>query len=261
MRGCAAGTFTARDATMSLLTGEWKHLRRTPPGGRPADAPASPANHLHLRRLPGKGEEKTFASGDGPPSFFDPAPPPWVLAAPIETPLPLPAPERHAPERHAPERNARGRSSMDAVAALTSLKRSLVSDFTQTEQRERGSRSRRARAHEPKAARGHDRQPPTHALDVRTRRDRTWCAQVAAKLPMSIEVMSYRQLKNFYPLVFGGKTTNSNNKGWLYRVIKARYEEGDDEVDKSKEEETDAGTRPRRGKRVNTAPVVSAGAA
>ena len=130
MRGCAAGTFTARDATMSLLTGEWKHLRRTPPGGRPADAPASPANHLHLRRLPGKGEEKTFASGDGPPSFFDPAPPPWVLAAPIETPLPLPAPERHAPERHAPERNARGRSSMDAVAALTSLKRSLVSDFT-----------------------------------------------------------------------------------------------------------------------------------
>ena len=40
--------------------------------------------------------------------------------------------------------------------------------------------------------------------------------------------MSYRQLKNFYPLVFGGKTTNSNNKGWLYRVIKARYEEGDD---------------------------------
>jgi hypothetical protein len=78
---------------------------------------------------------------------------------------------------------------------------------------------------------------------------------------MSIEVMSYRQLKNFYPLVFGGKTTNSNNKGWLYRVIKARYEEGDDEVDKSKEEETDAGTRPRRGKRVNTAPVVSAGAA
>ena len=81
------------------------------------------------------------------------------------------------------------------------------------------------------------------------------------KLPMSIEVMSYRQLKNFYPLVFDGKTTNSNNKGWLYRVIKARYEEGDDEVDKSKEEETDAGTRPRRGKRVNTAPVVSAGAA
>jgi len=80
-------------------------------------------------------------------------------------------------------------------------------------------------------------------------------------LPSSIEVMSYRELKNFYPLVFGGKTTNSNNKGWLYRVIKARYEEGDDEVDKSKEEETDAGARPRRGKRVNTAPVVSAGAA
>ena len=66
LRSCAAGTFTARDATMSLLTGEWKHLRRTPPGGRPADAPASPANHLHLRRLPGKGEEKTFASRDGP---------------------------------------------------------------------------------------------------------------------------------------------------------------------------------------------------
>ena len=247
LRGCAAGTFTARDATMSLLTGEWKHLRRTPPGGRPADAPASPANHLHLRRLPGKGEEKTFASGDGPPRFFDPVPPPWVLAAPIETPLPLPAPERHA----------RGRSSMDAVAALTSLKRSLVSDFTQTEQGGSAGRVSGGRART-------SRKPREDTIDSHL----PLMSEPAAtepgalpKLPMSIEVMSYRELKNFYPLVFGGKTTNSNNKGWLYRVIKARYEEGDDEVDKSKEEETDAGARPRRGKRVNTAPVVSAGAA
>ena len=247
LRGCAAGTFTARDATMSLLTGEWKHLRRTPPGGRPADAPASPANHLHLRRLPGKGEEKTFASGDGPPRFFDPAPPPWVLAAPIETPLPLPAPERHA----------RGRSSMDAVAALTSLKRSLVSDFTQTEQGGSagvvpGGRARTRRKPREDTIDSH---LPLMSEPAATE------PGALPKLPMSIEVMSYRELKNFYPLVFGGKTTNSNNKGWLYRVIKARYEEGDDEVDKSKEEETDAGTRPRRGKRVNTAPVVSAGAA
>ena len=247
LRGCAAGTFTARDATMSLLTGEWKHLRRTPPGGRPADAPSSPANHLHLRRLPGKGEEKTFASGDGPPRFFDPVPPPWVLAAPIETPLPLPAPERHA----------RGRSSMDAVAALTSLKRSLVSDFTQTEQggsagRVPGGRARTSRKPREDTTAGH---LPLMSEPAATE------SGALPKLPMSIEVMSYRELKNFYPLVFGGKTTNSNNKGWLYRVIKARYEEGDDEVDKSKEEETDAGARPRRGKRVNTAPVVSAGAA
>tara|TARA_B110000003_G_scaffold9559_1_gene9839 strand:- start:1943 stop:2707 length:765 start_codon:yes stop_codon:yes gene_type:complete len=249
LRGCAAGTFTARDATMSLLTGEWKHLRRTPPGGRPADAPASPANHLHLRRLPGKGEEKTFASGAGPPRFFDPAPPPWVLAAPIETPLPLPAPERHAPEWHAPERNARGRSSMDAVAALTSLKRSLVSDFTQTEQ---GARTSRKPREDTTAS-----HLPSMSEPVTTE---PGAPKSLPKLPMSIEVMSYRQLKDFYPLVFGGKTTNSNNKGWLYRVIKARYEEGD-EVEKPKEEETDAGTRPRRGKRVNTAPVVSAGAA
>ena len=253
LRGCAAGTFTARDATMSLLTGEWKHLRRTPPGGRPADAPASPANHLHLRRLPGKGEEKTFASGDGPPHFFDPAPPPWVLAAPIETPLPLPAPERHAPERHAPERHARGRSSMDAVAALTSLKRSLVSDFTQTEQ----GRARTSRKPREDTAASHLHMPSMSEPAA----TEPGAPKSLPELPMSIEVMSYRQLKNFYPLVFGGKTTNSNNKGWLYRVIKARYEEGDDEVDKSKEEETDAGTRPRRGKRVNTAPVVSAGAA
>ena len=256
MRGCAAGTFTARDATMSLLTGEWKHLRRTPPGGRPADAPSSPANHLHLRRLPGKGEEKTFASGYLPPRFFDPAPPPWVLAAPIETPLPLPAPERHAPERHAPERHARGRSSMDAVAALTSLKRSLVSDFTQTEQGGSagvvpGGRARTSRKPREDTIDSH---LPLMSEPAATE------PGALPKLPMSIEVMSYRQLKDFYPLVFGGKTTNSNNKGWLYRVIKARYEE-DDEVDKSKEEETDAGTRPRRGKRVNTAPVVSAGAA
>lgn len=250
LRGCAAGTFTARDATMSLLMGEWKHLRRTPPGGRPADAPASPANHLHLRRLPGKGEEKTFASGDGPPSFFDPAPPPWVLAAPIETPLPLPAPERHA----------RGRSSMDAVAALTSLKRSLVSDFTQTVQggsagRVPGGRARTSRKPREDTTASH---LPLMSEPAATE---PGAPKSLPKLPMSIEVMSYRQLKNFYPLVFGGKTTNSNNKGWLYRVIKARYEEGDDEVEKSKEEETDAGARPRRGKRVNTAPVVSAGAA
>ena len=258
MRGCAAGTFTARDATMSLLTGEWKHLRRTPPGGRPADAPSSPANHLHLRRLPGKGEDKTFASGYRPPRFFDPAPPPWVLAAPIETPLPLPAPERHAPERHAPERHAperhaRGRSSMDAVAALTSLKRSLVSDFTQTEQ----GRARTSRKPREDTAASHLHMPSMSEPAA----TEPGAPKSLPELPMSIEVMSYRQLKNFYPLVFGGKTTNSNNKGWLYRVIKARYEEGDDEVDKSKEEETDAGTRPRRGKRVNTAPVVSAGAA
>lgn len=255
LRGCAAGTFTARDATMSLLTGEWKHLRRTPPGGRPADAPSSPANHL--RRLPGKGEEKTFASGDGPPRFFDPAPPPWVLAAPIETPLPLPAPERHAPEPHAPERHARGRSSMDAVAALTSLKRSLVSDFTQTEQRGSAGRVPGGRARTSRKPR-----EDTTASHLPSMSEPAATEPGALpKLPMSIEVMSYRQLKDFYPLVFGGKTTNSNNKGWLYRVIKARYEEGDDEVHKSKEEETDAGTRPRRGKRVNTAPVVSAGAA
>ena len=255
MRGCAVGTFTARDATMSLLTGEWKHLRRTPPGGRPADAPASPANHLHLRRLPGKGEEKTFASRDGAPNFFfDPAPPPWVLAAPIETPLPLPAPERHALEPHAPERHARGRSSMDAVAALTSLKRSLVSDFTQTEQGGSAGTSRKPRE-DTTASHLH---LPSMSEPAATE---PGAPKSLPKLPTSIEVMSYRQLKDFYPLVFGGKTTNSNNKGWLYRVIKARYEEGDDEVDKSKEEETDAGTRPRRGKRVNTAPVVSAGAA
>ena len=211
LRGCTAGTFTARDATMSLLTGEWKHLRRTPPGGRPADAPASPANHLHLRRLPGKGEEKTFASGDGPPSFFDPAPPPWVLAAPIETPLPLPAPERHAPEWHAPERNARGRSSMDAVAALTSLKRSLVSDFTQTEQGGRvpGGRARTSRKPREDTTASHLHMPSMSEPAA----TEPGAPKSLPKLPMSIEVMSYRQLKNFYPLVFGRQDDEQQQQG------------------------------------------------
>ena len=147
---------------------------------------------------------------------------------------------------------------MDAVAALTSLKRSLVSDFTQTEQAGRvpGGRARTSRKPREDTTASHLHMPSMSEPAA----TEPGAPKSLPKLPMSVEVMSYRQLKNFYPLVFGGKTTNSNNKGWLYRVIKARYEEGD-EVDKSKEEETDAGTRPRRGKRVNTAPVVSAGAA
>ena len=103
---------------MSLLMGEWKHLRRTPPGSVPADAPASPTNHLHLRALPGR-ESKSSATGDGPPSFFSSALP--LLEPPIETPLPLPVPPLNP-------RRARGRASIDAVTALTELKRSLDFD-------------------------------------------------------------------------------------------------------------------------------------
>ena len=181
MRGCAAGTFTARDATMSLLTGEWKHLRRTPPGGRPADAPASPANHLHLRRLPGKGEEKTFASGDGPPQLLRPRSSSVGARGPHRDPSPS-SRARAARTRAARTRAERARQVLHGRGRgphqLEALPR-----FRLYANGAGRSRSRRARAHEPKAARGHDRQPPTHALDVRTRRDRTWCAQVAAKAP------------------------------------------------------------------------------
>ena len=68
--------------------------------------------------------------------------------------------------------------------------------------------------------------------------------------------------QDHYPLVFG-KATNSNNKGWLYRVIKARYmnPEVEGREDVTAEEDGTAAARPRRRKRVDYLAVVSAGAA
>ena len=65
-----------------------------------------------------------------------------------------------------------------------------------------------------------------------------------------------------HPLV-SGKATNSNNKGWLYRVIKALYmnPEVEGREDVTAEEDGTAAARPRRRKRVDYLAVVSAGRA
>ena len=167
---------------MSLLMGEWKHLRRTPPGGVPADAPASPPNHLHLRALPGR-ESKSFAKGDGPPSFFSSALP--LLEPPIETPLPLPAPLN--------PRRARGRASYDAVTALTELKRSL--DFDVSE--ERGSASRVAGGRSRTSRRPRDDMNAAMMPLLATVPTAAGPAAPKAlpELPRDIEKMSYRELK------------------------------------------------------------------
>lgn len=256
---------------MSLLMGEWKHLRRTPPGGVPADAPASPPNHLHLRALPGR-ESKSFATGDGPPSFFSSALP--LLDPPIETPLPLPAPLN--------PRHARGRASYDAVTALTELKRSL--DFDVSEERGSASRVAGGRSRTSRRPREDMNAAMMPLLATVPTAAGPGAPKALPELPRDIEKMSYRELKvgstrsflpdplgrlnaslfpqDHYPLVFG-KATNSNNKGWLYRVIKARYvnPEVEGEEDATAEEDGTAAARPRRRKRVDYLAVVSAGAA
>ena len=168
---------------MSLLMGEWKHLRRTPPGGVPADAPASPPNHLHLRALPGR-ESKSFATGDGPPSFFSSALP--LLEPPIETPLPLPVPPLNP-------RRARGRASIDAVTALTELKRSL--DFDVSEERGSASRVAGGRSRTSRRPREDMNAAMMPLLATVPTAAGPGAPKALPELPKDIEEMSYRELK------------------------------------------------------------------
>ena len=152
------------------------------PGGVPADAPASPPNHLHLRALPGR-ESKSFATGDGPPSFFSSALP--LLEPPIETPLPLPAPLN--------PRRARGRASYDAVTALTELKRSL--DFDVSEERGSASRVAGGRSRTSRRPREDMNAAMMPLLATVPTAAGPGAPKALPELPRDIEKMSYRELK------------------------------------------------------------------
>jgi len=61
-----------------------------------------------------------------------------------------------------------------------------------------------------------------------------WKARPGPVTPVKpLEAMEYRELKNFFPAVFGRPTT-SNNKGWIYKRIKDHFDEhGDPRVEHS----------------------------